>query len=81
METVKIDYTLTPEYEQAICGSRGYHLVRNADSICIYCQADFGDAAHSFKESEPFIRTVCKIAARILFVLLLVGIGVGVMLK
>lgn len=30
---------------------------------------------------EPLIRTVCKIAARILFVLLLVGMGVGVMLK
>lgn len=30
---------------------------------------------------EPLIRTVCKIAARVLFVLLLVGMGVGVMLK
>lgn len=33
------------------------------------------------KTREPLIRTVCKIAARILFVLLLVGMGVGVMLK
>lgn len=33
------------------------------------------------KTVNSFIRTVCKIAARILFVLMLVGIGVGVMLK
>jgi len=41
----------------------------------------YEDARKSHAAGEPLIRTVCKIAARILFVLLLIGIGVGVMLK
>lgn len=45
-------------------------LTPDRQSVC-------ADAARS---GEPFIRTVCKIAARILFVLLLVGVAVGVMI-
>lgn len=41
----------------------------------------YAEARRSHAAGEPLIRTVCKIAARILFVLLLVGIGIGVMLK
>ena len=32
------------------------------------------------KTVNPFIRTACKIAARILFVLMLVGVAVAVMI-
>lgn len=44
-----------------------------------WCDA-YDIARKSHAAGEPLIRTVCKIAARILFVLLLVGIAVMVML-
>lgn len=40
----------------------------------------YAEARRSHAAGEPLIRTVCKIATRILFVLLLVGVAVMVML-
>lgn len=39
----------------------------------------YDEARRSHAAGEPLIRTVCKIATRILLVLLIVGIAVGVM--
>lgn len=68
---MKTDYTITPEYAEAIA-----HKALAEAWVNVYTEARRSHAA-----GEPLIRTVCKIAARILFVLLLVGVGVGVMVK
>lgn len=79
---MKTDYTITPEYLDALLTDR---YVRSVDwqrkVFCEGWEAAYNEARRSHEAGEPLIRTVCKIAARILFVLLLVGMGVGVMLK
>ena len=60
----------------ASCGQQMANSTEAAEWLNAYAEARRSHAA-----GEPLIRTVCKIAARILFVLLLVGVGVGVMLK
>lgn len=103
MKTVKIDYTLTPEFfsanlegmERSYCKvldsieeSEGRSFVSNPNvrsahkSHNEYLQVMLAsiETLKPLRKPESLARTVCKIAARILFVLLLVGVAVGVML-
>ena len=100
MKPVKVDYTLTPEYNEAILeyrmdksldwqrGNFGFPIVGSPTFVHAQDVRNeyFRMLANSLKGTEsvsrrvPFVRTICKIAARILFVLLLVGVAVGVML-
>ena len=98
---MKTDYTLTPEYKEALLEHNYLHAIKWQEDIFYgspivshptfhQAQADrneyfslllgVADRHDPTKNREPLIRTIRKIAARILFVLLLVGTLVGVML-
>lgn len=53
-------------------------LRRHTDSLFAWAKT-YDEARASHAAGEPLIRTICKIAARILFVILVVGVIVGVM--
>lgn len=59
-------------------GSPLYDKVMGTNTHAEWARA-YDEARASHAAGEPLIRTICKIAARILFVILVVGVIVGVM--